>query len=173
MNELKELHDAMTSTIRAGLPAVVRVEAFPDLEKGFDLPALFFGLTEFRVADDSGTGQTILDGRFQACILVDPLQDDAEIKAGWIAAKLAQVLRGQYWGVDFVESTENVVAQPDDSSPELASFIVWVVQWTQKIHVGDLEWPWPDQPPGNLVWGLSPDIGPGSEGSYVPPEAME
>ena len=150
MNELKELHDAMTTAISAAMPSVVRVEAFPDLEKGFDLPAVFFGLTEFRVAADNGTGQTILEGHFQACILVDPLQDDAEIKAGWIAAKLAQVLRGQYWGLDFVESPEDVVAQPDNSSPELASFIVWGVQWTQKIYVGGLEWPWADEPPGTL-----------------------
>lgn len=165
MNELKELHDAMTTAISAAMPSVVRVEAFPDLEKSFDLPAVFFGLTEFRVAADNGTGQTILEGHFQACILVDPLQDDAEIKAGWIAAKLAQVLRGQYWGLDFVESPEDVVAQPDNSSPELASFIVWGVQWSQKVYVGDLEWPWAEGASGSIRISVNGD-------EYVAPEDL-
>lgn len=173
MNELKTLHEVMTAKIKEALPAAAHVEAFPDLDKEFLLPAVFFGLTEFRVDDDDGTGKTILEGRFQACILVDSVLADAVLMAGWLAAQLAKLLRSQYWDLDFVEGTENVSAEPDNSSPELASFMVWVVQWTQKIHVGDLEWPWPDQPPGNLVWSFSPDTGPGSEGNYVPPEAME
>ena len=54
-----------------------------------------------------------------------------------------------------------------------ARYAVWVVEWTQIIYLGEEEWPWPNQPPGSIVWGFVPDTGSGKEGSYLPPEAME
>ncbi|MNN92135.1 hypothetical protein D3C81_2103710 [compost metagenome] len=65
-----------------------------------------------------------------------------------------------------------VRAEPDWSRPELDGLAVWVVEWTQVIYLGEEEWPWSDQPPGTLVFGFSPDTGPGSENQYIAPEDM-
>nr|BFE89970.1 hypothetical protein GCM10020185_05060 [Pseudomonas brassicacearum subsp. brassicacearum] len=71
-----------------------------------------------------------------------------------------------------VEPAEFVRAAQDWTRPELDGYAVWVVEWTQTIYLGEEEWPWPNQPPGSLLWGFSPDTGSGSEGSYQPPEDM-
>lgn len=167
MNELKTLHEAMTATLKAGLPEVVTVEAYPEIDNEFGLPAVFFGLSGFHPGTDTGTGKTALNGTFQAIILVDPVKPHASLQASWLAAKLSMLLHAQYWDLDFVEGAEGIEAKPDDSSPELASFLVWVVQWTQVLHVGLEQWPWPDEPPGTLVFDFGPGVG------EVRPEDLE
>lgn len=152
-NELATLHDAITATIKAALPELVRVEAFPDLENGFDAPAVFFGLTEFKPGPDKGTGKTAIQGTFQALILVDSILPHAALQCMWIATRLATVLRGQYWGLDFVDCAENAHAEPTEL-PELESCVVWSVRWSQDFHVGDdTQWPWPDQSQ-EVVWDV-------------------
>jgi hypothetical protein len=149
-HELEALHDAITLTLKACMPDVLHIEAFPDLENNFKVPALFFGLTEFRPGVDTGTGKTAIRGKFQAVILVDSVLKHAPLHGMWLATRLASVLRGQYWGLDFTEESDNVHAEPDGSNPELAAFVVWTVQWTQTFHIGDVtEWPfpWPDNEP--------------------------
>lgn len=142
---LAQLHDAITDTLKAFMPEVVHVEAFPDLEKSFDVPAIFFGMPEFEPGPDSGTGKTAIHGKFQALILVDVTKPHAPVQGMWLATRMASVLRGQYWGLDFVEPTRDVRAVLDNSDPALEAFVTWAVSWTQDFHVGDeAEWPWPD-----------------------------
>ncbi|MNE77928.1 hypothetical protein D3C80_1742880 [compost metagenome] len=92
--------------------------------------------------------------------------------AAFVAAQIAVLLRMQSWGLP-VEFAQFVRAERDWSRPELDSYAVWVVEWVQVIYLGKEEWPWPVEPPGNLVFGFSPDTGPGSEHQYQSPEAME
>lgn len=155
MNVFKTLHDAMTATIKADMPDGVTVEAYPEMDNRFNLPAVFFGLSEFHPDSNVGTGETVLRGTFQAIILVDPVLPHASLQASWLAAKLSMLLHAQYWDLDFVEGTKDVSARPDDSSPELASFLVWVVQWTQVMRVGEMVWPWPPETPDMRSLNLS------------------
>lgn len=151
MNEqtfLDRLHTAMTATIKAAMPGVAHVEAFPDLEKTFHVPAIFFGMPAFSPGPDSGTGKTAIHGKFQALILVDSVEPHAPLQGMWLATRLASVLRGQYWGLDDVDATTDVRAELDGSNDALAAFVVWSVEWSQVIHVGDTaEWPWPELQP--------------------------
>lgn len=151
-NELAELHDAITSTLQVAMPDVVHVEAFPDLQARFNVPALFFGLTEFRPGPDTGTGKTAVHGKFSALILIDAVHQHAPLQCMWIATRLATVLRGQYWGLDFVDCAENVQAEPT-SNPQLEAFVVWNVSWTQVFHLGEAEWPWPDESQ-EVIWDV-------------------
>ena len=40
----------------------------------------------------------------------------------------------------------------------------------QVLHLGQAQWPWPNQPPGSLVFSFDPDTGVGHEDSYKAPE---
>ncbi|WP_200627814.1 hypothetical protein [Pseudomonas sp. LAM2023] len=172
-SELKQLHDAMTTTLQAELPQFRLIEAYPKLVKeGMKLPALLYAATNFAPGADPGDGRLCLKVTFEALVLLESSRALAPLQAAILASKLMKVLRLQYWEADFVGPTENVQAMPAEFVPELASCVGWSVQWQQDVYLGDVEWPWEDQPPGSLVFAFEPDSGPGSEGQYQAPEAM-
>ena len=145
------LHEAIEATFRERIPAFKHVEPYPELNKEMGEPALVFAVTGMGEVDDTGTGKTTLNCRFQAVVLVDATRKRAPLQAAILAGRVATVLHGQYWGLDFVESPEHIQVQPDGSTPELAQFCVWVVEWMQVVHFGEFSWPWPDEPPGTLL----------------------
>lgn len=173
MSELTVLHEAIEVTLRERIPAFRHVEPYPELNKGMGEPALVFAMTGMAPAPsaDSGTGKIALNCRFQAVILVDSTRNRAPLQAAILASRVATVLRGQYWDVDFVEEPTHITVQPDGSTPELAQFCVWVVEWMQVVHFGEFEWPWEDEPPGTLMFGLMADASSSAE-EYVAPEDL-
>ena len=173
MSELTTLHDAITRVLSERMPKVLHVEAFPELDAEVRTPALLFGLTDMTLGTDRGEGKTSLVGRFQSCILIDATRDKASLQAAILAAQMAAVLHNQDWDLEFVTGVpEGVHAQPEAPTKELEQFVMWSVQWIQEFEVGELQWPWPDEPPGSLVLGFSPEIGPGHEADYVAPESL-
>lgn len=159
MSELTTLHEAITRTISERMPKVLHVEAFPELAAEVRVPALLFGLTDMTLGDNPGDGKTVVMGRFQSCILVDATRDKASLQAAILAAQMAVVLNGQYWGVDFILGPpEHIHAQPEAPTKELEQFVMWSVQWIQNFELGELDWPWPDQPPGALLFGFNEDV---------------
>ncbi|NWF07942.1 hypothetical protein HX810_09730 [Pseudomonas salomonii] len=170
MSELTTLHDAITRIISERMPSVLHVEQFPELGAEVKTPALLYGITDMTLGADRGEGKTALVGRFQSCILIEADRPKASLQAAILAAQLAAVLKDQLWDEDFVTGPpEQIHAQPEAPTLELEQFVIWSVQWIQNFEVGELVWPWPDEPPGSLVFGISPDIGPGSEHNYVAP----
>lgn len=161
MSELTTLHEAITQTLKAGLPQVLCVEQFPELGAEVNVPALLYGITDMTLGTDRGTGKTALIGRFQGCILVEATRDKASLQAAILASQVTVLLRDQHWDLEFVTGPpENVHAQPEAPTLELEQFVIWSVQWTQAFEVGTLEWPWPDERPGLLVFGVEPGDGP-------------
>lgn len=146
------LHDAIEATFREQIKAFKHVEPYPELNKEMGEPALVFAVTGMGAAADTGTGKTSLTCRIQAAVLVDSTRKRAPLQAAILAGRVATVVHGQYWGLDFVDAPEHIQVQPDGSTPELAQFCVWVVEWMQVVHFGEFEWPWPDEPPGSLTF---------------------
>ena len=157
VSELTILHEAIEATLRERMPKVVHIEAYPELESIVAEPALLFALVDMKPGEDTGTGKTAMACQFQAAILVDATRTRAPLQAAILAAQLANVLRGQYWDLEFVDATSRVHARPDGSTPELAQFCVWVVDWVQVVHFGEFEWPWPEEAPGTLVFDVGGD----------------
>lgn len=156
MSELTTLHEAITRTLRERMPALLHVEEFPELGVDIKIPALLYGITDMAPGIDRGEGKTALIGRFQSCILIEATRDKASLQAAILAAQVAVVLHNQTWGVEFVTGVpENVHAQPEAPTQELEQFVMWSIQWTQAFEVGELEWPWPDEPPGSLLLGFN------------------
>lgn len=169
MSELTTLHEAITATIKAAMPKVVHVEEFPEMGQMVDVPALLYGLTDLTLGEDRATGQTALIGRFQSCILIDATRPKASLQAAILASQLVVTLRYQMWGLDFVTGPpQNIHAQPEAPTQELEQFVMWSVQWTQAFEIGTLEWPWPDEPPGTLMFGFNDDELP----EFFPPEDL-
>jgi hypothetical protein len=161
MSELTTLHNAITETLKARMPAVVHVEQFPELGAEVRTPALLYGLTDIGLGIDRGEGKTALIGRFQSCILVEADRDKASLQAAILATQMAVALKDQYWDLDFVTGPpEQIHAQPEAPTQELEQFVMWSVQWVQRFEVGELSWPWADEPPGSLVFDIEPGDGP-------------
>lgn len=167
MSELTTLHDAITRIISERMPRVLHVEQFPELDAQVNTPALLYGITDMTLGTDRGEGKTALIGRFQSCILVDADRPKASLQAAILAAQMTTVLKDQWWDLDFVTGPpEQVHAQPEAPTAELEQFVMWSVQWVQPFEVGEFTWPWPDEPPGSLVFNIEPGDEP------VAPEAL-
>ena len=81
-----------------------------------------------------------------------------------LATQLAVLLRAQYWGMP-VQGAEFQRSTQDWTRPELDGYTVWLVEWTQTVYLGELSWPWPDEPPGSLLISVNRE-------DYVAPEDL-
>jgi len=168
---LGQVYAAIEQGIHQAIPALAYVGTMPGRLETVVPPAVVLELAGFEAAErDPGTGETAVDARFEARVIVGSELDDCLHVAAFVAAQLAALLRLQTWGIA-VDPAKFVRAEQDWSRPELDSFAVWVVEWTQGIYLGEEEWPWPTQP-GPLVFGLDPETGRGNEGAYVSPEDL-
>ena len=166
------LYSAIEVHIRKALPDIEYVAVFPHMLEQVALPAVVVELAELEPGQDLGTGETTLVARFEARVIVAGEHVECQQQAAFAAAQIAVLLRTQTWGLE-VEPAEFVRAAQDWSRPELDGYVVWVVEWTQIIYLGEAQWPWPDQPPGTLVFAFTPTTGPGNEGEYFPPDSLE
>ena len=168
---LEQLYQAIERQIRVHLPGVQSVAVWPNIDDRVSLPAVFVEFAEMEPGQDPGTGEVGLSCKFEARVITDPIQSDHHQQAAFLAGQLAVLLRMQSWDVE-VEPAEFVRAMQDWTKPELDGYTVWVVEWTQQIYLGDAQWPWPDQPPGTLLFGVDPDTGPANRDKYFAPEDL-
>lgn len=171
MNELTALHEAITATIKLAMPVFETVEAYDSAAQGTALPALFHAITGLAPGVDPGDGRACIVATFEARILVDSNGPQASLQAVSLATQMAVLLRKQFWGLDFVEQTQQVKALPELTLPTSPVAVEWRVQWEQALRLGSEQWPWPDEP-GPLAFAFSPDTGIDNEGSYQTPEDM-
>lgn len=172
MSVLTQLPDAITSTIKTAMPHLQTVEAFPARVDGSAETAIYWAITGMDPGADPGDGRSCLLTTFEARVRVDPSVSQASLQAVTLAAQLMDLLRCQYWNLDAVGSATAVWAKPAGTAVDPTAKTEWTVQWQQSIYLGQEQWPWAKQPPGTLVLGFSPDIGPGHEGDYQSPEQL-
>ncbi|ROM91055.1 hypothetical protein [Pseudomonas brassicacearum] len=162
---LDQLYQAVEQHLTTHLPGVRAVTVWPNISDRVALPAVFLELAEIEPGPDIGTGETTLVCKFEARIIVDPIKPHHQRHAVQLATQLAVLLRAQTWGLS-VDPAEFVQAQQDWTQPALDGYTVWLVEWTQQVYLGPEEWPWPDEPPGSLLFGFNGDL---KEG-FVPAE---
>ncbi len=164
---LDQLYQAVEQHLVRHLPGVQTVRAWPNIQDRIALPAVFLELAEIEPGTDIGTGETTLVCKFEARIIVDAIPPQHQQQAVQLVTQLAVLLRAQTWGLE-VEPAEFVQALQDWTQPALDGYTVWLVEWTQQIYVGPEEWPWPDQPPGSLLFGFNNDL----KEDFVPAEEV-
>jgi hypothetical protein len=155
---LELLYAAIERQIGETLTGLEAVAAWPDIGAHVDLPALFLELAEIEPGSDPGTGEVALVCKFEARIIVGSEQPQHNQQAAQLATQLAMLLRTQSWDLDNVAPAEFVQAVPDWTKPELDGYTVWLVEWTQEIHLGEQQWPWPDNPPAQLVFDVEHEL---------------
>lgn len=144
---------AICDGIQGGLPGVRSAAFWPVIGRRINLPAVIIEMPGFKPGTDQGTGETALIAHIQARLVVDPVPGRAELQAATLSAGLAHLLRGQQWGLP-IAPAELISASQDWTSPELDGYCVWLVEWTHELYIGEMEWPWEDEPPGSLVFNL-------------------
>jgi len=162
MSELAILQTAVTATIREAMPQLASVDAYTAVGYAPERPALRHGIVRMTADAAPRDGRSVLIATFEADITADSANPEARLQGSLLAAQLMDLLRQQYWALDYVEASRNVQAQFEGNA--------WTVRWDQPVILGEPRWPWPDQPPGSLVLGFAPDIGLGNEGCYQAPE---
>lgn len=168
---LAKIYSAIEQYISDAIPGLAYVGTMPDGIEVVPVPAVVLELAGLESADkDPGTGETAVDARFEARVIVGADEPNCLHVVAFVAAQLAVLLRLQSWGLA-VEFAQFVRAERDWSRPELDSFAVWVVEWTQVIYLGEEEWPWPREP-GPLKFAFDPESGSGNEGLYQSPETL-
>ncbi|WP_409261156.1 hypothetical protein [Pseudomonas putida] len=169
---LAQVYTAIEQGIHQAIPALAYVGTMPGRLEMVTPPAVVLELSGFEAAEnDPGTGETAVDARFEARVIVGSELDDCLHIAAFVAAQLAALLRIQTWGI-VAEPAQFIRAERDWSRPELDSFVVWVVEWSQGLYLGEEEWPWPVEP-GPILFGFDPETGSQHEGDYRAPEDME
>ncbi|BCX67966.1 hypothetical protein [Pseudomonas izuensis] len=153
---LDQLYRSIEQHLATALPGVREVTAWPKIQDRVALPAVFLEMAEFEPGTDIGTGETTLVCKFEARIVVDSIQRHHHQQAVQLATQLALILRAQTWGLE-VEPAQFIQAGQDWTRPELDGYTVWLVEWDQQIYLGPQQWPWPDEPPGSLWFGLNDD----------------
>ncbi|WP_063771779.1 hypothetical protein [Burkholderia sp. 9120] len=171
----------MIAGLRARLPDITPIDAYPRIGKRIPTPSIAVELSEMEPGHDPGTGQTSLIGRFQARAIVDPLDPHADLAVRRLAARIACAVHGETWGAS-VTPAKLVQIGDDPFKPELDAYLVWLVEWTHEFDAGDAAdpaFPLPSLPPGNgsrastVVWGVSPDVGAAHEAAYVDPASLD
>ncbi len=133
LNNLAQLHTAILAGLRAQLPDVPEIAAYPDIRRRVaGLPAIIVELSDLEPGADPGTGETALIGRFSAFVVVDPNRTDAQMQVRELSARLAAVLRGADWGLP-IGIARFSHAGEDGMNPDLDGYLVWAVEWTHEF----------------------------------------
>lgn len=154
---LDQLYAAIEQHISDAITGLLYVGTMPDMLDHVPVPAVVIELTELEPGLGQATGETALEARFEARVIVGSEQLQCQQQAAFVAAQIAVLLRTQTWGLA-VNQAEFVRAAQDWTRPELDGYAVWVVEWTQGIYLGLEEWPWPDQPAGVLELNLGDEV---------------
>ena len=158
---LSQLYQAIEQHLTEHLSGIKAVVFWPDIQEnqGIPLPSVFLEMAEFEPGIDIGTGESSLVCKFEARIIVDPIQANHHEQAVHLVSQLAVLLRQQSWGLE-INVAQFERATQDWTKPELDGYVVWVVEWTQQVYLGLEVWPFPEEKPSMLRLNLEayPDI---------------
>lgn len=158
---LSQLYQAIEQHLMEHLSGIQAVVFWPDIQEnqGIPLPSVFLEMAEFEPGIDIGTGESSMVCKFEARIIVDPIQVNHHEQAVHLVSQLAVLLRQQSWGLE-INVAQFERATQDWTKPELDGYVVWVVEWTHQVYLGVEVWPFPEENPSMLRLNLEayPDI---------------
>lgn len=163
LDNLKTLHDAIEAGLRAKLPAIERIHAYPKIGKAIETPFIAIELAELEPGHDNGTDAVPLVGRMQARVIVDPLVDDAELLVRDLSARVLKAIHHETWGVPVTPGKQIGPASVDPFRPDLDTYLVWLVEWVHEFDLGDeVDSPTPGR---TVLWRVASETGPAGDGT--------
>lgn len=144
---LDALHAAIVARLKVDIPTLLTVEAYPAIQRSVTIPAVLIDLDEL-APDDFHDVTVGFQARFKAYCIVDPVPDAAEMDVRNLAAEVAtRIIQERDFGVTEVEEGAEVLRiGPDVWKPELEGYLVWAVDFTVGISVGEGFWKYDPDP---------------------------
>lgn len=162
------LHENILAAIAGKFPDIRTVEDYPDDRRRVRVPAALVELVELAGApdDDPGTGQLALQASFELRYVIGFRGHNQGRAIRSQIATLAHFIHHNQWDLP-VEPAMVTACEPDEFSPELDQYVVWRIDWTQLVVIGENEWMQPGTTPETVWVGIAPDIGPEHVDDYT------
>lgn len=165
---IAELHQALIDRLAAALPGVQCI-AYPRLDGRVALPVAALELTGMqRVDGQPGTGQTAIDCDFTLRLIAAPEQTGAELALRAMAANAMHALNRSFRPLPGRAGHVRAArADEGDFHPELEGYIVWAVEFSVELYIGEADsLVVPGLPPLEVYLGIAPEIGPDHIADY-------
>lgn len=165
---IAELHQALLDRIAAAIPGVQCV-AYPRLDGRHTLPMAALEMTGMQRMDGQpGTGQTAIDCDFTMRLIAAPEQPGAELALRALAAQSMHALSRSFRPLPgHAGHVRAARADEGDFRPELDGYVVWVVEFSVELYIGEAEvMTVPGLPPVEVYLGMTPEIGPDHTADY-------
>ncbi|APR98964.1 hypothetical protein [Wolbachia endosymbiont of Folsomia candida] len=134
-----DLHNAICDTLKAEIPEIQTCEIYPAIRKELVAPAVFVELASLEPGRDAGTEELALKARFDARIVIDSTVENAPIVARSLAAEVARIVNKNTFNMN-ISPGEFISAEIDGFRPELDAYLVWLIEWTHELHLGESVW---------------------------------
>jgi hypothetical protein len=137
MNVLQMLFDEIQQGL-ADIDSIQYCGALPKRRDDIRLPAILIDCVELEPDDDSGTEALGLISHWEARILVSEHMVEADL---WALVQVAMLwLFNHSWSETNIGQARLKQAAPDYFSPQYQGHNLWLIEWAQRIRVGENIW---------------------------------
>jgi len=150
MTTLVECADALVEKLRAAMPdvPVITADAPPHTQRSLLVPAVYLEIDSIEPMQAAGDARLLADVRWQARCLADPNQPRAHLLVRALAARVAVALHDIRRPVPGHGHIRLINAADDGFRPEMDGYLVWVVEFSMELALGELEPP--GMPPAQI-----------------------
>ncbi len=131
---INALFQAIVETLQT-VPGIEQVTEVPRNMETVILPAIFLDLAELAYGLDAGTEQLPLVSHWEARLVMSDELPDQTVWA--LVQAVMLILFTARWPDLDVGKVELKQATPDDFSPDLIGHRVWLIEWAQRLRVGE------------------------------------
>ncbi len=168
------LHQAMIDDIKGKLPSIKTVVAYDPTDENnggqhqsVKTPAVLIELSEMKPGKSLGDSRQAFECEFILHCILSVKTDNVQLEIRNYAAAVAKVIYRNKWGLsDCVEPPEDIAAYPGVFKAGDKGFESWVVNYSQKIHLGDLPLN-TETAPTDVFIGYAPKVGADHQADYV------
>jgi len=156
---IEALHSAIIAHLKSEHPETVNVDAYPKLRRQVSVPAVFIEVQDVTPQTDKGTEQLTVSLRFAARCISGVVGADAGLSALTLAMDTALfVHQGRRFGKK-VSAAKILTVDQDAFEQELLGYLVWRVEWSHEIDLGESIWTDEGVTPTQVFLGITPEIG--------------
>jgi len=168
LTNLRQLHDAMVTTLRAHyrdlVPTIAAYDPFPQLDgpdpQPLITPAILLQLDAIDPGEDDGTDRQPLRLTWVAHCVLSFRTEQVQLELRELAADVLSLVRNQRWGLSGALQVPTALsALPGEFVPGLQGSDSWQVRWEQQTYIGPSVWASRGVLPLTVWLGQAPEIG--------------
>lgn len=122
---------------------------YPDARGDIVAPAVFLEVANYSTGNDPATGELSLIANIEARVVVDSILENAELVCQNLACQIANIAHLNSFGCKVSPAKISGISR-DSFKPDFDTYICWLVEWSQEIHVGESVWEESGLPPHTL-----------------------